>query len=113
MRSMTMRRVVCAVLLGMGMAIPLYGMPVPSGGIVACPGGIVAGGGTGGDACNIRLCFAHIGSQVCPYQTLKYDLYFGDMGIVGGTLTPEARDNLRWAGISITVYCLLTHRLGM
>lgn len=33
--------------------------------------------------------------------------------VAGGTLTPEAASNLRWAGISITVYCILTHRFGM
>ena len=109
----TMRRVACAVLLCMAVANALYGMPVPSGGIVARPGAIVVGGGTGVDACNIRLCLAHIAVQVCPYQTLKCDLYFWDTGMAGGALTPEARDNLRWAGLSITVYCILTHRLGM
>ncbi len=81
--SSAMRRIVCAVLLGMVVGNGLYGMPVPSGGIVARPMAIVAGIGN------------------------------GPVAKAGGAITPEARDNMRWAGLSITVYCLLTHRLGM
>lgn len=81
MRSMTMRRVVCAVLLGMVVGNGLWAMPVPSGGIVVRPRGIVAGGGTGVGDGDMPILAANIGSQVCRYQTLTINNYFPGTGV--------------------------------
>lgn len=74
---LTMRRIVCAVVLVLAVGTTAWGMPVASRGAIAV--------GTGS----------------------------GPVAYAGGALTPEARDNLRWAGLSITIYCIFTHRLGM